>query len=100
MIRTGRKARKGSGSRSEVGNAGWTRSNGLAAMKLTPGNGGGVERQTERATNKSGVELKRQAGIVDPAMVASREAVVVGESKAVVRFQSRANLASRCIVER
>ena len=69
-------------------------------MKLTPGNGGGVERQTERATNKSGVELKRQAGIVDPAMVASREAVVVGESKAVVRFQSRANLASRCIVER
>lgn len=61
---------------------------------------GEEELEIERVSGKFGVALMWQAGNIDPVMVASKGAVVIGERKAAVRRRYQAGLASRCAGER
>ena len=50
--------------------------------------GGRRSGETERLPGKTGVAKKRQAGSIDPAAVAWKQAVVAGERKAAVTSRS------------
>jgi hypothetical protein len=52
------------------------------------GDGREGEQSTERASKKFSVVPMWQVGSFDPAMVASREAVVAGERKVAIRYRS------------